>query len=496
MAGIAEQLRQAVLQAAIQGKLTEQLPEDGDARDLLAEIQAEKAKLIAEKKIKKEKPLELISEDETPFDIPENWKWTRLPEIATSCLGKTLNKNTDVGEDKAYLCSINVYWTGIDLNNVKHAKFSTNDISKYRLQDGDLLICEGGDIGRAAIWHGNSEMYYQNALHRVRFYGNISQQYFLYVLMLLKRNGTLENVSKGMTIKHLVQESLYSIIFPIPPLAEQHRIVARVDELMAKIDELEKVENELNALHKAFPGDMKAALLQAAMQGKLTEQLREDGNVDELLLAIEKERNELIAKKEIKKDDLENLTDIPFDVPESWRWVKLNNIVIKNIKRGKSPTYAPNSHILVFAQKCNTKAGYINMDLALFLDEDKAKKYPNSEYMQDADTVINSTGNGTLGRVGFYRESDNPRHFPVVPDSHVTVVRTSSKLNKKYVMYCLKYFQPYFEKKCTGSTNQTELGVDIVKNLPFPVPPIKEQQRIVERLDKLLPLCDSLEEKL
>ena len=331
MAGIAEQLRQAVLQAAIQGKLTEQLPEDGDARDLLAEIQAEKAKLIAEKKIKKEKPLELISEDETPFDIPENWKWTRLPEIATSCLGKTLNKNTDVGEDKAYLCSINVYWTGIDLNNVKHAKFSTNDISKYRLQDGDLLICEGGDIGRAAIWHGNSEMYYQNALHRVRFYGNISQQYFLYVLMLLKRNGTLENVSKGMTIKHLVQESLYSIIFPIPPLAEQHRIVARVEELMAKIDELEKVENELNALHKAFPGDMKAALLQAAMQGKLTEQLREDGNVDELLLAIEKERNELIAKKEIKKDDLENLTDIPFDVPESWRWVKLNNIVIKNI---------------------------------------------------------------------------------------------------------------------------------------------------------------------
>lgn len=496
MAGIAEQLRQAVLQAAIQGKLTEQLPEDGDARDLLAEIQAEKAKLIAEKKIKKEKPLELISEDETPFDIPENWKWTRLPEIATSCLGKTLNKNTDVGEDKAYLCSINVYWTGIDLNNVKHAKFSTNDISKYRLQDGDLLICEGGDIGRAAIWHGNSEMYYQNALHRVRFYGNISQQYFLYVLMLLKRNGTLENVSKGMTIKHLVKESLYSIIFPIPPLAEQHRIVARVEELMAKIDELEKVENELNTLHKAFPGDMKAALLQAAMQGKLTEQLREDGNVDELLLAIEKERNELIAKKEIKKDDLENLTDIPFDVPESWRWVKLNNIVIKNIKRGKSPTYAPNSHILVFAQKCNTKAGYINMDLALFLDENKAKKYPNSEYMQDADTVINSTGNGTLGRVGFYRESDNPRHFPVVPDSHVTVVRTSSKLNKKYVMYCLKYFQPYFEKKCTGSTNQTELGVDIVKNLPFPVPPIKEQQRIVEKLDKLLPSCDSLEEKL
>lgn len=503
MAGIAEQLRQTVLQAAIQGKLTEQLPEDGDAKDLLAEIQAEKAKLITEKRTKRENPLETIAKDEGPFDVSNSWSWAKLGDLCLKIgAGNTPpgGKNSDVYKTDGikFIRSMNVYNDGLHYEGMVYIseELASKRAGSAVIAKDMLLNITGGSIGRCAIVPNDFDI------------GNVNQ----HVLIIRCVNEQCRSYIHLVICSPLIQAAINekavgdkagfsankakNLLIPLPPLAEQHRIVARVDELMAKIDELEKVENELNALHKAFPGDMKAALLQAAMQGKLTEQLREDGNVDELLLAIEKERNELIAKKEIKKDDLENLTDIPFDVPESWRWVKLNNIVIKNIKRGKSPTYAPNSHILVFAQKCNTKAGYINMDLALFLDEDKAKKYPNSEYMQDADTVINSTGNGTLGRVGFYRESDNPRHFPVVSDSHVTVVRTSSKLNKKYVMYCLKYFQPYFEKKCTGSTNQTELGVDIVKNLPFPVPPIKEQQRIVEKLDKLLPLCDSLEEKL
>lgn len=504
MAGIAEQMRQAVLQAAIQGKLTEQLPEDGDARDLLAEIQAEKVKLIAEKKIKKEKPLEPISKEEMAFVVPTDWAIARLGDIGIykkgpfgSALTKSIFVPKSVNTIKVYEQK-NAIKKDASLGNYYITEeYFLSKMKGFEVFPGDIIVSCAGTIGEAYVLPDEMERGIINqALMRIKLSNRIDKNYFLLFFDYFLKASAKEN-SKGSAIKNIPPfDILKGYVIPIPPLAEQHRIVARVGELMAKIDELEKVENELNALHKAFPGDMKAALLQAAMQGKLTEQLPEDGNVDALLLAIEEERNGLIAKKEIKKDVLENLTDTPFDVPESWRWVKLNNIVIKNIKRGKSPTYAPNSHILVFAQKCNTKVGYINMDLALFLDEDKAKKYPNSEYMQDADTIINSTGNGTLGRVGFYKESDNPRHFPVVPDSHVTVVRTSSKLNKKYVMYCLKYYQPYFEKKCTGSTNQTELGVDIVKNLPFPVPPIKEQQRIVEKLDKLLPLCDSLEEKL
>lgn len=490
MAGIAEQLRQAVLQAAIQGKLTEQLPEDGDARDLLAEIQAEKAKLIAEKKIKKEKPLELISEDETPFDIPENWKWTRLPEIATSCLGKTLNKNTDVGEDKAYLCSINVYWTGIDLNNVKHAKFSTNDISKYRLQDGDLLICEGGDIGRAAIWHGNSEMYYQNALHRVRFYGNISQQYFLYVLMLLKRNGTLENVSKGMTIKHLVQESLYSIIFPIPPLAEQHRIVARVDELMAKIDELEKVEKELNALHKAFPGDMKAALLQAAMQGKLTEQLPEDGNAEDLLKSIEAEKAKLIAEKKIKKQkalELISEEDAPLQIPSNWSWAYIGDIFSHNAGKAlNAKNQVGNKHKYITTS--NVYWDHFELDnlKEMYYTDEEVEKYS----VKKGDLLV--LEGGDIGRSAIWNLDVS---YCIQNHLHCLRPYLASSTNVKYYYYLMMLYKQIGAVNGKGIAIQG-LSANALHGIAVPVAPLAEQQRIVERLDKLLPLCDSLEEKL
>ena len=338
MESTSQELRQAVLQAAIQGKLTKQLPEDGDARDLLVQIKAEKERLIKEKKIKKEKPLAPITEDDIPFDIPDNWEWCRLPDIASSELGKTLNSSKDVGVIKPYLCSINVYWTGIDLKKVKFAKFSNQDISKYLLRIGDLLICEGGDVGRTAIWESDDEMYYQNALHCVRFYCGVSAYYFRYLMICYKSIGLLDDVSKGMTIKHLVQGSLNELIIPLPPLAEQKRIVARVEELMAKIDELEKVENELRALHKAFPDDMKSSLLQAAMQGKLTEQLPEDGNAKDLLAQIKAEKERLIKEKKIKKEKpLAPITedDIPFDIPDNWEWCRLAEVF--NIVNGFTP---------------------------------------------------------------------------------------------------------------------------------------------------------------
>ena len=117
--------------------------------------------------------------------------------------------------------------------------------------------------------------------------------------------------------------------------------------------------------------------------------------------------------------------EVPFDIPESWEWVRLKDIVVKEIKRGKSPTYADNSSILVFAQKCNTKAGIIDLSLAKHLDFKSFAKYPDDEYMQDGDIVVNSTGNGTLGRVGVFHDSDRSNDCVIVPDSHVTTIRIS-----------------------------------------------------------------------
>ena len=244
------------------------------------------------------------------------------------------------------------------------------------------------------------------------------------------------------------------------------------------------------------PQELKNSILQLAIQGKLVEQRPEEGTGEELYKQIRAEKYALIKAGKIKKETpLPRIAEdeVPFEIPESWMWVHLDDLVTKEIKRGKSPTYVPKSGTLVFAQKCNTKAGYIDLSLSLFLDETKLSKYPESEFMRDKDIVINSTGNGTLGRVGIYQDSDNPNQLPLVPDSHVTVIRASSVISADYVFYGLKYYQPYMEKRGSGSTNQTELSANTVRALLFPLPPLAEQKRIVAKIEELLPLIDRYE---
>ena len=241
------------------------------------------------------------------------------------------------------------------------------------------------------------------------------------------------------------------------------------------------------------PQELKNSVLQRAIQGKLVEQRPEEGTGEELYQAIQAEKRRLIQSGQLKKEKpLPEITDneIPFDIPDSWKWVRLNDLVEKEVKRGKSPVYIDKSQTLVFAQKCNTKIGNIDLSLSLYLDESRLSKYPESEFMRDMDIVINSTGNGTLGRVGFYRDSDNPCHLAIVPDSHVTVVRVAKSLCAKYALYGLKYYQPYMEKLGAGSTNQTELSANVIKALLFPLPPLAEQRRIVAKIEELAPYID------
>lgn len=244
------------------------------------------------------------------------------------------------------------------------------------------------------------------------------------------------------------------------------------------------------------PQELRTSIFQYAVQGKLVDQRPEEGTGEELFQQIQVEKQAFIKAGVFKKDKpLSEITEdeIPFDVPDTWEWVRLDDVVTKSIKRGKSPTYTAKSGTLVFAQKCNTKAGYIDLDIALYLDESKLDKYPDEEFMQDKDIVINSTGNGTLGRVGVYRDTDNPRNLPIVPDSHVTVIRANRSISVDYVYYVLKYYQPYMEKLGTGSTNQTELSANVVRALLFPLPPVAEQKRIVAKLEEVLPLIDRYE---
>ena len=245
-----EQLKKSILQWAIQGKLVPQDPADEPASVLLERIWAEKAKLVKTGKIKKDKNesvifrrdnshyeklngVERCIDDEIPFEIPDSWEWVTFRHIAITELGKTLDKAKNQGTLLPYLCSINVYWTGIDLSKVKQAKFENDELERFLLQKGDLLVCEGGDIGRCAIWDSDQTMYYQNALHRIRFFANLNSLYFRFLLECYKGIGIIDQYSKGMTIKHLVQSSLNSIMIPLPPLAEQKRIVAEIERLFS-----------------------------------------------------------------------------------------------------------------------------------------------------------------------------------------------------------------------------------------------------------------------
>ena len=248
---IKDKLRKSFLQEAIRGKLVPQIAEDGTAQELLEQIKAEKQELVKEGKLKRSalndsvifrggdnRYYEKIGKkcvditEEIPFEIPASWAWCHLNDIAESDLGKTMNKGQNSGELVPYLCSINVYWNKIDLSKIKQAQFTEIELAKYLLQKNDLLICEGGDIGRAAIWDINETIYYQNALHRVRFYGKIFPKFFLYILSLYKALGLLDKKSKGMTIKHFTKSALNSIVIPLPPLLEQKRIIEKIEQIM------------------------------------------------------------------------------------------------------------------------------------------------------------------------------------------------------------------------------------------------------------------------
>ena len=498
MVGIAEQLRQAVLQAAIQGKLTKQLPEDGDARDLLAEIQAEKAKLITEKRTKKENPLETIAKDEVPFDVSNSWSWAKLGDLCLKIgAGNTPpgGKNSDVYKTDGikFIRSMNVYNDGLHYEGMVYIseELASKRAGSAVIAKDMLLNITGGSIGRCAIVPNDFDI------------GNVNQ----HVLIIRCVNEQCRSYIHLVICSPLIQAAINekavgdkagfsankakNLKIPLPPLAEQHRIVARVDELMAKIDELEKVENELNALHKAFPGDMKAALLQAAMQGKLTEQLPEDGNAEDLLKSIEAEKGKLVAEKKIKKQKaLEPIADdeIPFEIPDNWKWNRLRNLVYN---RGQKTPVKEFSYIDI--------GSIDNIHQRL---NDNETIIPAAEAPSRARKIV-GLGDILYSTVRPYLHNaciidKNFRAEPIA-STGFAVLTCYKGVNSKYLLYYM--LSPAFDQYANATDNAKGVAYPAINDEKLykavvPLPPLAEQQRIVEKLDKLLPLCDSLEEKL
>lgn len=244
-----------ILDLAIRGKLVPQNPNDEPASILLERIRAEKEELIKQGKIKRDKKESVIFKGDdnsyyrltsdnkrydvsAPFDLPDCWEWTTFPTVAHVELGKTLDKVKNTGTYYPYLRSVNVQWGYTDLSDVKEMKFEPEEIERYTIKKNDLLICEGGDVGRCCVWNKNESILYQNAIHRVRFYNSINCNFYMYFMMYLEAKGTLKGISNGVTIKHLTNTVLSNITIPLPPLVEQERIVNAVETLFAQIDKI------------------------------------------------------------------------------------------------------------------------------------------------------------------------------------------------------------------------------------------------------------------
>ena len=519
----AQQLKNSILLMAVQGKLVPQDPNDEPASVLLERIHAEKKRLIKEKKIKREKnpsvifkgadntPYEKIGDevrslaDEIPFDIPDSWEWVTLQTIATSSLGKTLDKAKNKGDLKPYLCSINVYWDGIDLTTVKETRLEENELPKYLLRPGDLLICEGGDVGRSAVWESTQEMYYQNALHRVRFYGEINPHYFQLLLECYKGNQILDAYSKGMTIKHLVQTALNTIVFPLPPLSEQTRIVDAVNRLLPYLHSYDRAEQKLSALNTGFPEALKKSILQEAVQGKLVPQDPSDEPAEALLGRIRAEKQRLIKEGKIKKDKHESVIfrrdnshyekrgsedvcideEVPFEIPENWAWARLSSFGV--FSSGKTPSMSNpqfwNGNVPWVTSKDMKRPVITDSEMHISeLAASTMQLYPTG-------TLLLVARSGILKRI-----------LPLCKLGIDSTINQDIKAFSLYdielsewLFYGIKAFEPYILKELVKSVTTVEsLKFDEFAAMLIPVPPLSEQRRIIAAIKAAMNLLAPL----
>ena len=301
--------------------------------------------------------------DEIPFEIPDSWEWARCGEIFQHNTGKALNSSNRSGRLLKYITTSNLYWDRFELENLKKMFFSDTEIEKCTVCKGDLLVCEGGDFGRAAIWNFDMSIRIQNHIHRLRSYSSINTRFFYYLFYFYKNAGLIGG--KGIGIQGLSSNALHALLFPVPPLAEQQRIVAKIEELLPHIEEYDRVEQKLDKLNTEFPEQLKKSILQWAIQGKLLPQNPDDEPASVLLDRIRAEKAKLVKAGKIKKDKVESVIfrrdnshyeklngverciddEIPFEIPASWEWVRLGALITLLSGQDFSPSEYNSHHI-------------------------------------------------------------------------------------------------------------------------------------------------------
>lgn len=451
---LADRLRKSVLQAAMEGKLTERLSSDKDITSFV-----------------KESELKRVDEKERYWMIPENWGWIKFSDLVDFKIGKTPVRSNQSfwGND--------IPWISIaDMKNqpfIKHTKekvsnegffvFFKNEI----IPKGTLIMSFKLTVGRVSIL--NIDALHNEAIISIfpKKHENIQKKYLFYILPYISNLGDTKDAIKGKTLN---SKSLSNLLIPLPPIEEQVRIVERLEIILPILYKLEEDETNINELEKQIPDKIKKSILKNALYGNLTKQNLSDESVD----AFIREVNPLFKKKNIVESKY-----YPYEIPENWRWIYLGDL-IPNIFSNKSPKYSKVANEnFILGQRNNQDYG---IDLAnIKYGTDEFWSSNNKElFLQKGDVLLNTLGAGTIGRSGIFELDGN-----YLTDGHLFVFRTNNIILQKYLLYYLKFNRSEIERNAAGSTNQIFLRLRDVKQYLFPLPPFEEMKRIVENLEKL-----------
>ena len=516
-----KKLRELILELAVRGKLVPQDPNDEPASELLKCIAAEKAELVKQGKIKKQKPLPEISEDEKPFELPVGWELNRLGDLINVINGRAYKKHEMLQAGTPLLRVGNLftsnewYYSDLELEPEKY------------IDNGDLIYSWSASFG-PFIWNGGKVIYHYHIWKMDIFDSQSLDKHFM-KLYLESVSASIKASGNGIAMIHMTKERMEKLVIPLPPQAEQLRIVAKVNELMSLCDQLEQqsltsleahqqlVETLLATLTDSQNAEelaenwarisqhfdtlftteasidaLKQTILQLAVMGKLVPQDPNDEPASELLKRIEQEKAQLVKEGKIKKQKPlppVNDEEKPFELPEGWEWCKLQNITSK-ITDGdhKTPPRIPNGYKLLSAK--NVRDGYIDYDNCDYISEEDYLKSRERCLPEIGDLLIVSVG-GTIGRSSLIKESAN---FALVRS--VAIIKPLL-FNSNYLKFSMDSFllQKIINETKRGGA-QPCLYLSEISNFLFPMPPEKEQKRIVSKIEHLSSICDRLKSRL
>jgi type I restriction enzyme, S subunit len=483
----AQDLKNSILQLAIQGKLVEQREEEGTTKELLDRIEAEKKQLIKEGKIKKQKKLAEVTEDEVLFDIPESWQWTRISNIADMYTGNSIpksikeNKYSKVKEGYDYIGTKDV---GFDFTiNYDNGIKIPYEEEKFRnsFKDSILMCIEGGSAGRKigildkTVCFGNKLCSFTLIFGVPRFL-----YYYLQSPMFFQAfRDEMTGIIGGVSIT-----KLKSIVIPLPPLEEQKRIVAKIEELMPYVEKYDKAYTEVEELNKKFPEDMQKSILQYAIQGKLVDQREEEGIAEELYQQIQEVKKKLIKEGKIKKTKaLPEITEdeIPFNIPESWKWVRLSEVIDVRDGTHDTPAYVPNGYPLITGKDFYN--GYFDLSKTQYVSKKDYEDISKRSYVEIGDILFSMIG-GNIGSMILIE----PENYFEMAIKNVALFKQyiPNMIMSKYLLYYLKSQVSKMKANASGGA-QDFVSLTLLRGYLFPIPPLEEQKRIVHKIEELLP---------